>query len=101
MSTQIVKQAFGEKNEEINNRPLLYRQVATIITFDENFREISNATREINEYYRHQAYLKQCLKMCLKKHNDYKKTYYSAKMFERIMKNKFPCEIFLVIFIYL
>lgn len=103
---QIVKKSFG-KDDDIEDQfipPLLYRQVATRIVYDENLNIISDSSHETNDLYRQKAYSKECLKECLEKYNNYKnnkKLYYSCKMFKRMAENKLPLEIILEIINYL
>jgi hypothetical protein len=103
---QIVKKSFKEQNRtnEDFNPPLLYRQVATQIIYDDNMNLIYDSSHEINNYYRQKSYFKECLKECLKKYNNYKcnkKIYYSIKMFKKMIDNKLPIEIIIEIINYL
>ena len=100
MITTIVKKCFSEDKKNIDDEPpILYRQVATIISNANSNR--STISEQINDISRQKAYGKESLKEIRKKYKNYKKTFYSTKIFERMMRNVFPDEIILEILKYL
>jgi hypothetical protein len=104
MSIKIVKKCFKSDEELIDKPPLLCRQVATIITYNELLNKYIDSAHEINDYLRQQAYSRECLKECLSKYGDYKnykKIFYSSKLFKKIMEDKLPFELILKIINYL
>jgi hypothetical protein len=105
MSNKIIKKNFKEETKNYHiNLPILYRQVATNIIYDEEFNIFIDNSEEINDISRLKAYLKECSKEYLKKYNNYnncKKIFYSTNMFKKLMKNKLPIEIILEIIKYL
>lgn len=105
MSTEIIKKHFKEEIDKFYIKlPILHRQVATHIFYDEELDIFVDNSDEINNILRMKAYLKECSKEYLKKYinyKNYKKIVYSTNMFKRIMKNTFPTEIILEIIKYL
>jgi hypothetical protein len=105
MSNKIIKKNFKEETENyLINLPILYRQVATNIIYNEELNIFIDNSEEINDISRLKAYLKECSKEYLKKYNNYnncKKLFYSSNMFKRLMKNKLPIEIILEVMKYL
>lgn len=99
--TDNVKKYFKEnRNSFYISPPILCRQVATHIVYDEVLNIFVDGSFEINEKYRHEAYIRECSNEYLKKYKKYnlvKKNIYSTKMFERLMKNILPTEIILEI----
>jgi hypothetical protein len=105
MSNKIIKKNFKEETKNYRiNLPILYRQVATNIIYNEELNIFIDNSEEINDISRLKAYLKECSKEYLKKYNNYnncKKLFYSSNMFKRLMKNKLPIEIILEVVKYL
>jgi hypothetical protein len=104
MSNKIIKKNFKETKNYRINLPILYRQVATHIIYDEGLGIFIDNSEEINNISRFKAYLKECSKEYLKKYNNYnncKKLFYLSNMFKRLMKNKLPIEIILEVIKYL
>ena len=105
MSNKIIKKNFKEETTNFDIQlPILYRQVATHIIYDEGLDIFIDNSEEINDISRLKAYLKECSKEYLKKYNNYnnyKKLFYSSNMFKRLMKNKLPIEIILEVIKYL
>lgn len=100
MSTEIIKKYFKDDEEFDFYPPVLCRQVATYITYDELLDIFIDGSIETNEKLRHEAYIRECSNEYLRKYKNYniiKKNIYSAKMFERLMKNILPMEIILEI----
>lgn len=103
MTEQIIKKYFEEDSND-NIIPILYRQVATRITYDEELNIFVDCSREINDVSRQKAYTTEYLKEYLKKYKNYKnykKISYSIKTFKRIVENKLPSDIILEIIKYL
>lgn len=105
MSNKIIKKNFKEEKNKFHiYLPILHRQVATHIIYDEEFDIFIDNSEEINNISRLKACLRECSKEYLKKYDNYnncKKIFYSTNMFKRLMKNKLPIEIILEVIKYL
>jgi hypothetical protein len=105
MSVEIIKKYFKDDEEEFNfHPPILCRQVATHIIYNEELNIFVDGSIEINNILRREAYIRECLNEYLKKYENYKnykKIFYSINIFKKIMKNKFPIEIILEVLKYL
>ena len=104
MSTKIIKKNFKENTNFHLHLPILYRQVATNIIYNEDLNIFIDNSEEINNILRLKACLKECSKEYLKKYNNYnncKKIFYLTNTFKRLMKNKLPIEIILEVIKYL
>jgi hypothetical protein len=107
MSTKIIKKYFKEETDKLYIDlpiPILHRQIATNIIYDEELNIFIDNSEEINNIFRIKAYLSECSKEYLKKYNNYnncKKIFYSTNIFKRIIKNRLPIEIILEIIKYL
>jgi hypothetical protein len=103
MSTEIIKKYFKE-DELYSHPPILCRQVATHIIYDPSLNIFIDGSMDVNNILRQKAHIRECSREYLKKYKDYKnykKIFYSIKMFEKIMKNKLPIEIILEVVKYL
>jgi hypothetical protein len=101
----LIKKHFNDyENDDISNAPLLYRQVATRIIYNEQLNTLIDLSIDTNTIWRQKAYMKKMMDEYLKKYIDYKnntKIFYSVKFFKNIMKNKIPLEIILEIIKYI
>lgn len=101
MSTKIIKKYFKEERDKLYiHLPILHRQVASNIIYDEELNIFVDSSEEINNILRMKAYLSECSKECLKKYIKYN-NYKITNMFKRIMKNKLPKEIILEVIKYI
>jgi hypothetical protein len=104
MSTKIIKKYFKDQEKIDFYPPILYRQVATTIIYEQHLNIFIDESIEVNNCLRQKAYIKECSKECFKKYNNYKnykKIFYSIKMFKRIIENKLPVDIILEVVKYL
>lgn len=106
MTTQIIQKYFKDDNETklYLYPPVLYRQVAMRMTYDESlniFTCENDDLKEMNQISMNKAYTKECLKEFKKKYNQYKKIFHSINIFKKIIKNKLPIEIVLEVIKYI
>ena len=99
----LIKKYFRDDNifEEL---PILYRQVATRIIYNEILNTLIDLSIDTNTIWRQKAYMKKMMDEYVKKYIDYKnnkKIFYSVKVFKNIMENKIPLEIILEIIKYI
>ena len=96
----MIKKHF--KDDEVESQPpILCRQVATKITYDETEGRIIDSSIIINEKYRHEAYVRHCLKEYLVKYGSYKNSLKKIYFGKILFKTKLPMEIILEILKYI
>jgi hypothetical protein len=101
MSTKIIKKYFKEESNKLYiHMPILHRQIATNIIYNEELDIFIDNSEEINNILRMKAYLSECSKEYLKKYIKYN-NYKITNIFKRMMKNKLPIEIILEIIKYI
>lgn len=99
----LVKKYFDD-GKDVDDIPILYRQVATRIIYNERLNTLIDLSIDTNTIWRQKAYMKKMMDEYVKKYSDYKnnkKIFYSVKLFKNIMKNKIPLEIILEIIKYI
>ena len=99
-----IKKHFNDYSQDNYHIPILYRQVATKIIYDERLNKLIDLSIDTNTISMQKAYTKKMIDEYLKKYREYKnnkKIFYSVKLFKNIMKNKIPLEIILEIIKYI
>jgi hypothetical protein len=95
-NNQGIQNYFKDHQFTIYQCPILYRQVATKITYDDGSDTYTDSSIKINETLWHKAYVKGCLKEYLDKYGEYNKylmVKYSKETLRIILKNILPMEI--------